>query len=251
MAIEILKEKCTGCGLCFKSCPYDAFEFEPYDGNKLKLNAPYLEDSAMGNYIRSSHYADEALGDLFKYLKENNLYENTIFVLYGDHEARLAKKEFDLLYNYDPENDTIKSSDSEDYYDVYGYNYDLLKNTPLIIWSGEETFNKEIENVMGMYDILPTIANMFGFKENYSLGHDIFSNNEKIVVFPNGNVITDKVFYSVLNEEYISFTNEPIEIDYIEKLNNYADKVLNVSNGIIVHDLIKREESKIGECTSE
>ena len=43
MAIEILKEKCTGCGLCFKSCPYDAFEFEPYDGNKLgrvaKVNA--------------------------------------------------------------------------------------------------------------------------------------------------------------------------------------------------------------------
>ena len=25
----------------------------------------------------------------------------------------------------------------------------------------------------------------------------------------------------------------------------------NVSNGIIVYDLIKREESKIGECTSE
>ncbi|MCI7327468.1 MAG: FAD-binding protein, partial [Clostridiales bacterium] len=23
------------CGLCFKACPYDAFEFEPYDGNKL------------------------------------------------------------------------------------------------------------------------------------------------------------------------------------------------------------------------
>ncbi len=35
MAIEILKEKCIGCGICFKSCPYDAFEFEPYDGNKL------------------------------------------------------------------------------------------------------------------------------------------------------------------------------------------------------------------------
>lgn len=36
MAIEIIKDKCTGCGLCFKSCPYDAFEFEPYEGNKLK-----------------------------------------------------------------------------------------------------------------------------------------------------------------------------------------------------------------------
>ena len=43
MAIKIIKEKCIGCGQCFKSCPQDAFEFEAYDGNKLgkvaKINA--------------------------------------------------------------------------------------------------------------------------------------------------------------------------------------------------------------------
>ncbi|NLD20467.1 MAG: 4Fe-4S binding protein [Clostridiales bacterium] len=43
MAINIIKEKCIGCGLCFKSCPQDAFEFAAYDGNKLgkvaKINA--------------------------------------------------------------------------------------------------------------------------------------------------------------------------------------------------------------------
>ena len=43
MAIKILKDKCIGCGICFKSCPADAFEFEAYDGNKLgkvaKINA--------------------------------------------------------------------------------------------------------------------------------------------------------------------------------------------------------------------
>jgi hypothetical protein len=102
-----------------------------------------------------------------------------------------------------------------------------------------------------MYDVLPTLANMFGFTEKYSLGHDIFSNNEKIVVFPNGNVITDKIYYSDLNDEYVSFTEEPIEVDYIDKLKEYSNKILDVSNGIIVHDLIKREEEKIGECTSE
>ena len=35
MAINIIKEKCIGCGQCFSSCPKDAFYFEPYDGNKL------------------------------------------------------------------------------------------------------------------------------------------------------------------------------------------------------------------------
>ena len=42
MAIEVLKDKCIGCGLCFKSCPYDAFEFELYDnkaGKVAKVNA--------------------------------------------------------------------------------------------------------------------------------------------------------------------------------------------------------------------
>ena len=227
------------------------YKYIDEDGNKVEETKPYLENTSMGNYIKSSHYADEALGELFNLLKENNLFENTIFILYGDHEARLPKRSFDLLYNYEAETGETKSIDSEDYYDVYGYNYELLKNTPLIIWSGEEEFNKEITKVMGMYDMLPTIANMFGFKEKYSLGHDIFSNNEGFVIFPNGNVITDKVYYSDLNDEYISFTESPIEADYIEKLKIQSNKILDVSNGIIVHDLIKREESKIGECTSE
>ena len=45
MAIEILKEKCIGCGLCFKSCPYDAFEFEPYDGNKAGKIAKSMQSA--------------------------------------------------------------------------------------------------------------------------------------------------------------------------------------------------------------
>ncbi len=173
-------------------------------------------------------------------------------MIYGDHESRLSKKELDLLFNYDPVNNNIKDKDREDYIDVYGYNYDLLKNTPLIIWSGDEEFNLEINSVMGMYDMLPTIANMFGFSEKYSLGHDIFDDSkDNIVVFPNGNVLTDKVYYSDLNDEYIAFTTDPISSDYISNLSDYASKILSVSNGIITHDLIRREEDRIGECSHE
>ena len=101
---------------------------------------------------------------------------------------------------------------------------------------------------MGMYDVLPTIGNMFGFKANYALGHDVFSDNEKIVVFPNGNVLTDKVYYSSLNEDYITFVDEPIDSDYIERISKYADNLLEVSNGIIFHNLIETESNKVNKC---
>lgn len=220
-------------------------------GKKIKSNSNYLEGTKMGNYLKSAHYADKAFGEFINNLEKNNLLENTIIVFYGDHESRLARSEFDKLYNYDPLTDSIKDSSSEGYIDVSGYNYDLLKNTPFIIWSNEENLKSEITNVMGMYDVLPTIANMFGFEEKYSLGHDIFSDDEKIVVFPNGNVLTNNIYYSNANDEYITFNDNPIDADYIEKLKEYSSKILDISNGIIYYDLIDREEKLIGECENE
>ena len=228
-----------------------SYEYLDKKGKKQKGKAPYLEGTPMGNYIKSSHYADSAFGELIENLKKDNLLDNTIIIFYGDHEARQSKKEFDRLYNYDPINNGIIDKEDENYVNVYSYTYELLKNTPLIIWSNDKEFNLKIEETMGMYDVLPTIANMFGFEEKYSLGHDIFSDKENIVVFPNGNVLTDKVYYSDSNDEYIAFTEDPINRDYIDRIREYADKVLDVSNGIVTHDLIREEESRIGECSHE
>ncbi len=224
------------------------YTYKDDNGEKINANAPYLEGTTIGNYLKSAHYADSALEVFYETLKKDDLGKDTIVILYGDHEARLSKRDFDLLYNYDPLTDDTISEEDENYINMYGYNYDLLKNTPFIIWSSDNEFNLKVESTMGMFDVLPTIANMFGFKEKYSLGNDIFSSHEKIVVFPNGNVLTDKVYYSDLNDEYIAFTEEPIDSDYINNLKEYADNILEVSNGIIVHDLIRKEGAKIGEC---
>ena len=131
------------------------------------------------------------------------------------------------------------------------YNYDLLKNTPLIMWNVDKKYRRTVSSAMGMYDVLPTIANMFGFKDKYGFGHDIFSDNEKIVVFPNGNVLTDKVYYSNLNDEYVTLSDDPIDTDYISRIKEHANQILDVSNGIVLHDLIKNEEDKIGACERE
>ncbi len=220
-------------------------------GRKITSSAPYLEGTVMGNYIRSAHYADSALKQLFNDLEKNNLLDNTVIVLYGDHEARLAKNEFELLYNYDPISKSILDSDDENYISMDNYAYDLLRNTPLIIWSKDEDLSREVNKTMGAYDLLPTIANMFGFEEKYSLGHDIFNDDEGIVVFPNGNVLTDNVYYSVINEEYISLNENPIGEDYIDNIKSFSDKVLEVSNGIIFNDLIEKEGTKVGKCNKK
>ena len=75
------------------------------DGSVL----PYLEGSEMGNYLKSAHYADKALGEFLEMLKKEGVMNDTIVIFYGDHEARLSKDNFDLLYNYDENTGKIKS----------------------------------------------------------------------------------------------------------------------------------------------
>lgn len=212
-------------------------------GKEIKetVTVPYLEDTQIGNYLKSSHYADEALGEFFEEIKREGLDKDTVFVIYGDHESKLGRKNLELLYNYDVMTGDLKNENDPTIVDLEGYYYDLLKNTPLIIWSSDLDIKREVKDVMGMWDVLPTIANMFGLEYNYALGNDVFSNNEKIVVFPNGNILSNKVFYSNLQDEYITLTNEAIDVNYINKLKEYADLRLEVSKSIIVHDMIKNE----------
>ena len=213
-------------------------EYKDDEGN-IKVDS-YLEDTEIGNYLKSAHYADEALGVLFKLIKENNLDDNTVFVLYGDHESKLGKDNLDFLYNYDLVIHKLKSKDDATYVNLNKYNYNLLKNTPLIIYT-KDMSPKLVKDVMGMWDVFPTISNMFGLECKYALGNDIFSDKEKIVVFPNGDIVTNKVYYNNLREEYVSLNGEPINNDYIERIKNYAEVRLGVSKAIIVHDLLYKE----------
>ena len=87
------------------------------NGNNIveEVTVPYLENTSMGNYLKSAHYADEALGEFFDMIMENNLNEDTVFIIYGDHEAKLGKSQFNLLYNYDPNTDSVKDETDPTY----------------------------------------------------------------------------------------------------------------------------------------
>ncbi|NLL44246.1 MAG: sulfatase-like hydrolase/transferase [Mollicutes bacterium] len=209
-------------------------------GEKEIVSAPYLEDTKLGNYLKSVHYADQAIGQFINDLDEAGLLENTVIVIYGDHDAKLKKSEFIRFYNYDPYTDSILSEDDPNYKEIDFYEYELNRKVPLIIWTKNQKVKGEVTKVMGMYDIMPTLGNMFGFKNKYALGYDIFSVKDNIVVFPSGNWLTDKMYYNFQKEEGKLLVDEPVSIDYITKNNEYSEKILSISNAIIVYDLIRK-----------
>lgn len=215
------------------------------DGTVTTVSHPYMEGTKLGQYLKSVHYADQALGEFIDLLESEGLLENTVLVLYGDHDARLDINDYVRLYNYDPETNSILNPDDPDYINFDEYQYELNRKVPFMIWSSEtkEKLHKTVSDVMGMYDVMPTLGNMLGVYNKYALGHDIFqigSNN--IVVFPNGNWVTNSIYYNAQKGEYLSLAETAISADYIEKNNEYADEILNTSNSLITFDLIQKTQ---------
>lgn len=206
--------------------------------------APYLEGTTMGDYIRSVNYADNAIGQLMNDLDERGLLENTVILIYGDHDSKLKKSEYVRLYNYDPQTDSIKDKDSEDYVNVDYYSYEINRKVPFIIWTKNNRVTQTISEVMGMYDVQPTIGNMFNFNNPFALGSDIFSKQENVVIFPSGNWITNRMYYNSQKEEGYSIQNEPVSVDYIEKYTKLAETKVSISDKIIVYNLFDKIKNK-------
>ena len=213
-------------------------------GNDIEETVPYMEGTKLGNYFKSAHYADYALGLFLDDLEKSGLLENTVLIFYGDHDARLPLKDYVRLYNYDPLTDGIISEDDPNYVDFNDYSYELNRKVPFIIYSKETQDNPKTFNyTMGMYDVMPTLGNMFGFYNKYALGHDIFNiKDDNIVIFPTSNWVTKEMYYNNQKEEAYVLNQGVINDDTIKNNTEYVDKVLSVSNDILVYNLIKNSK---------
>lgn len=201
----------------------------------------YLNNTTMGNYLKSVHYADSAIGEFIDNLDKEGLLENTVLVIYGDHDARLDFEDFNLLYNYDPITDTIKTENDEGYIPYTKYNYELDRKVPFIIWTKDQNYNLNVNTPMGMIDVLPTLGNMIGIHSDYQLGKDIINlkGDDNTVTFIDGSFLTSKVYYNSPKGEIYSINNEPITEEYIKERAKKSSDLIEVSNDIITYDFIK------------
>ena len=219
---------------------YDVTMTTEIDGELVKRD--YLENTTIGKYIKSVNYMDKVIGKFIDDMDSQGLLDNTVIVIYGDHDARLGKKQFEYMYNYDPITQKLYTPDDYEYREFNDYDYELIKRVPFIIYSKDLVKSGVIDTPMGMVDVMPTLGNMLGIYNKYSVGKDIMSikKEDDIVVFKDGSFITDKIYYSSKNNESYTLSVGVLPDDYIKKRSEYADKIIEISNNIIIYDLIRK-----------
>lgn len=208
---------------------------------------PYMKDTKLGNYFISAHYADEQLGLLVSELKKAGILDDTIIVIYGDHDARISTSLWNRFYNYDYKTDGILDKEDPEYKELDYYWQEINRRVPFIIWSSDSEFqskySKKVSTVMGMYDATPTLGNMLGVNNKYALGSDIMNKKDNLVAFPNGNFVTNYVYYNDNKGEYKLLKNVPLSEDYITKNKEKAEKFIDISNDIIVYNYFENKFS--------
>ena len=209
-------------------------------------------------YMSKLIYTDLAFGEMLKELEDAGRLDDTVIMLYGDHEPYGLDE--DLFQQITKYNVKTKFGD--------------IDRTPFIIYNPKIKAEK-FENYTSFIDLLPTIANLFDLDYDPRLygGTDLFSaSHNNVVAFADGSWRTDIAYYDATSgkinyigeQEYtpeeiktintrikneIAMDNLAIKRDYFEYLNQklnigFKPKTINISNKISTSS---KNTSKEGE----
>jgi len=157
--------------------PYDEL---PQKYRKLKLGK--WEGTLMGDYLQSAHYSDEALGGFLDQFRESGLYEKTVLVILGDHDAGLKKKELAEISGVEPT----------------AFNLKMLDKVPLIIHIPGTGKAPASGKIGGTIDLAPTLLYLLGIETggDYFMGSNLFDEEHSDpVIFRNGSALSDRFLY--------------------------------------------------------
>lgn len=230
-----------------KVCPQPFYGFlvtlsnhHPYEiPNKYKTLTLKEEDEGtlFGNYLQSVNYTDRAIGRFIEQLKENNLYDNTIIAIYGDH--------FGL--NYKEEEIHAAVSD----FLGYKYDYDEMLNIPLFIHIPGLKESKTIETVGGHIDFLPTIAYLIGVEklETLYFGRNLINADTGFVAsqtyMVKGSFIEDNIIFEMSKDGIFGNsrawdirTKQPVDLELCREGYIKAANQINLANFYLENDVL-------------
>ncbi|MBP3951465.1 LTA synthase family protein [Bacillus suaedae] len=139
----------------------------------------------VNRYFPTVRYMDYAVEQFFKQMKEEGMYENSVFILYGDHYG---------ISDYHNKAMAMYLGKEE----ITNFDSIQLQKVPLIIHI-PGTDPQTIETVSGQIDLKPTILHLLGIntKENIELGSDLLSpERDSFAVLRDGSFISDDTVYT-------------------------------------------------------
>lgn len=203
--------------------------------NENKLDLEELDGTMLGDYLQSIHYADAALGELIERLKAERLWEQTIFVVYGDHDNSIAEWDhyarFTDKAGREPERD------------------EMTRDVPLIIHLPDGALSGTHSAVGGQADIAPTIMHLLGISSGDlpMIGAPLLvaqpAPESKPVVFRDGSWTDGKLKYTASPDGihsngkcYSADTGEPVEVQLCEPGSAEAERELAVSDLLVTNE---------------
>ncbi|MFD0586632.1 LTA synthase family protein [Paenibacillus sp. GCM10027627] len=207
----------------------------PEEHNKLDVEE--LEGTMMGDYLQSIHYADAALGELIERLKAEKLWDQTIFVLYGDHDSAIPDWNLFSRFMEDPNNEAQREH--------------VIKNVPFIVHLPDNAYAGEYRSAGGQLDIAPTVMHLLGLSTAAPdwLGSPLLTEQPeetRLVVQRNG-AWTDGTRTYIPSEDgltangkcYSADTGDLLQLSECSPMTELADSEITMSDRIITGDLIR------------
>lgn len=181
-------------------------------------------DLVEGNYSTGIKYylaaqieLDKALELLISKLEKENILEDTVIVLAGDHHPYyLSIDEINEASSY------TKDSVVE------------IDHSNLIIYNSQMT-PTQIGKVGSQIDIIPTVYNLFGITYDSRLfaGKDILSTTPGLAIFGDRSWTSDYGTYFSSTDKFILKENQIISDTYVDNMNELVASRINLSNQIL------------------
>jgi lipoteichoic acid synthase len=196
------------------------------DEEDILIDQADTKEDVVNRYVTTVRYLDQALATFFDELKQEGMYENSVFVLAGDHYGISEKYENGL-------SELLEE-------DANIANQIKHRQVPVIIHVPGQK-GEIIRTQGGEIDIRPTILHLMGIKsENrYSFGHNLFTrDNDHPVIFRDGSFISEKYIYKD-KLCYKKETGQPVDIQDCEPYLDVVRQELTLSDDIIFGDLLR------------
>ena len=192
---------------------------------------PKFETSSttLNNFPQALAYQDYALGLFIDELKKNGMWDDTIFIVYGDHNG--------ISTNHNAAMADLLGKEELTSYDVA-----KLQSVPFAIHLPGQESGEVHETIGSHVDVNPTIQHLLGIdtSDQIGFGNDLFAEerNDRAVL-RDGSVITQDYVFTQ-STCYDAETGEVVDdASVCEPLEEDANKMLEMNDELIYSDLLR------------